>query len=420
MAFKASICTSSAVSVSTKDLGVKSVFDARAITRDAEQFERDVFFSYKPDINHIGKISKKYAKFKNIILIGTGGAISTTYAIYKSLLLHLHDMKNKRMLYIANTVDPDYLDSIRKQCSEKDSLIIVASSSGINVTILETYLFFMNRGKYATIIIVNDTENTLEHMAEKEKLEIVMQPVITDRFAARTPMIYLPLAILGVDISAIDRGIAKMHDACCIKNLKANKNNPAINLSFALYELDKKGYDEIFMPIYSSMLDGFIPVITQLMHESVGKDGKGQTVLAVNAPESQHHTNQRFFGGKRNMIGAFVSLKEFAGRARTKVPKELHNLRLRTGVLGDLDSIMLGDAMRFEFEGTYHTAVKSKIPCVSIMLEKINSESVGEFLGLLHYIAFYSAVLRGVNPLDQPGVEESKKISFELRKKHAR
>ncbi len=87
--------------------------------------------------------------------------------------------------------------------------------------------------------------------------------------------------------------------------------NPALKLSSALYLLEKREFSEVFMPFYSVKMSGAIPLIVQLMHESVCKDGKGQTFYGALAPESQHHTNQRFFGGQRNVVGLFVIQKDY-------------------------------------------------------------------------------------------------------------
>ena len=103
---------------------------------------------------------------------------------------------------------------------------------------------------------------------------------------------------------------------------------------------------------------------------------------------------------------------------KTKVPARLKDIILRTGHVSDLDSIPLDTALGFEFQSTYKTAVKDDIPSMSIVLEKIDTETLGELLGLFQYIAFYSAILRNINPIDQPHVEASKKLSFEYRKRY--
>ncbi|MBW6452142.1 MAG: hypothetical protein K0B02_05450 [DPANN group archaeon] len=386
----------------------------RIMTRNEkiELYERKAFYSHKPDIEIIKKIAKKYSKFKNVILIGNGGAISTTHAFYKSLSTSINSQKYKK-LQILNTVDPDYITKIKNENKSKDTLVIIVSSSGTNITPIEIMFHFI---EYKIITIVNESNNALENISKQLNLDIITQPILVDRFAARSPMIYLPLEIIGINTSEIDKGIKNMYNLCSSANL--TNTNPALEIAFKLYMLEQKGYDEIFLPIYSSRLDGFIPIIVQLMHESICKDEKGQTIIGASAPESQHHTNQRFFGGKKNIIGIFLTVEKPENSIKTKIPKELKNIVLRTGKLKDLDNINLETALSFEFKSTYDTAVNNGIPSMSIILDTINEKSTGELLGLFHYITLYSAILRDVNPTDQPHVEESKSLSFESRRKH--
>jgi glucose-6-phosphate isomerase len=197
------------------------------------------------------------------------------------------------------------------------------------------------------------------------------------------------------------------------------EENPALQLACVLYLLEKKRYSEIFCPIYSSKLACFSNLIVQLMHESVCKKGRGQTIYCADAPESQHHTNQRFFGGKKNVLGLFVTVNEqHDSGSRVKVPEPIKHIAVRGGTLGDIDNVPYHKSLEFEFEGTFRDAVSKKIPCIRLSLDKISAFSVGEFTGFWHYVAVYSAILRDVNPYDQPEVEYSKEISFELRKRH--
>ncbi|MDO8627393.1 MAG: glucose-6-phosphate isomerase, partial [Candidatus Diapherotrites archaeon] len=61
-----------------------------------------------------------------------------------------------------------------------------------------------------------------------------------------------------------------------------------------------------------------------------------------------------------------------------------------------------------------------KIPVISIAIDKVDEENIGELIGFFQWLAIYSALLRDVNPFDQPQVENSKKISFEYRKNSAK
>jgi glucose-6-phosphate isomerase len=137
-------------------------------------------------------------------------------------------------------------------------------------------------------------------------------------------------------------------------------------------------------------------------------------------PESQHHTNQRFFGGKKNVLGLFITVENQEDNdSRVIVPDSVRKIKVRDGTLNDIDKVHYAKALHYEFQGTYQDAINSKIPVARVSLDKISPFSIGEFLGFWHYVAVYSSLLRDVDPFDQPHVETAKQISFRLRKEHS-
>jgi len=354
------------------------------------------------DIDRIISIAKRYRHYKKIILIGNGGSITSFWTYYKALP---HDRK----AYLLNTMDPDLIAGVKKKCYKNDTLVVVISKSGNTVGVIEDLLQFID---YKMLVITEG--GALEEIALKRHFDLIEHPDVGGRFCGSSIVAYIPAAICGIDIKSIDKGIKAMYGKC------AAQNSPAKKISSVFYQLSKKGYTEIFMPVYSPKLEGFINLAVQLIHESCGKKGKGMTIYGSLAPESQHHTNQRFFGGKANVIGLFVSIDKFHHMIKTDVPKDLKDVNLRYGRLDDIDNIELGKCVVYEFTGTYIDAVEKKIPLISLRLDMVDGESVGELVALFQYISVEFSSLLDVNPFDQPEVEKSKAISFDLRKKHKR
>jgi len=231
-----------------------------------------------------------------------------------------------------------------------------------------------------------------------------------------TASAYAPALFLDLDVEKIDAGLRNIYKLC--HPSVPVEQNPALRLASCFYLLEQRGFFEIFCPVYSSRLKGFSLFIMQIIHETVGKKGKGQTIYAADAPESQHHTNQRFFGGHKNVIGLFVRVgNQDDSVMKVHVPEDLLHVQIRDGTLKDIDNIPYSKAFEFEFQGTYQEAVANKIPVAALVLDRVTPSSVGEFLGFWHYVAVYSAMLRGVDPFDQPQVESSKEISFSLRRR---
>jgi len=153
----------------------------------------------------------------------------------------------------------------------------------------------------------------------------------------------------------------------------------------------------------------------QLCHESFGKDAKGQTYLALEGPEWQHHTSQRFYGRSNNVAGLFITVDNFRHPSQTQVPPELQNIQYKNHPLGDLDGIPLHRALSFEWHANMEDVRLHNIPLAHLSIDQLNEEQLGEFVAFWQLYAVYSSLLRAVNPFDQPQVEASKKISFDKR-----
>jgi glucose-6-phosphate isomerase len=137
------------------------------------------------------------------------------------------------------------------------------------------------------------------------------------------------------------------------------------------------------------------------------------------SPETQHHTNQRFFGGRKNIAGLFIKTETQGDRkSKIAVPKNLSDIKLRGGTIADISGIPYEKALEFEFMGTYFDAIDKKMPVIAVSVDKISAFTVGEFMAFWQYVAVYSSILRSVNPYDQPQVEASKEISFKMRKEY--
>lgn len=364
-----------------------------------------LFAQYTPDFKSIDKLATKYKSKKNIIVIGNGGSITSFHYFYIAL-------GNKKNFYPISTNEPDYLAYVKSKCKKNDTVVISVSKSGSNVQQLESSMYFSDYPNF--IAVTGSTKSTLKKIQEKLGFDFIEHPPIGGRYSGFTPSALLPAAIAGLDIKKIWKGASDGYK----KYGPKIKNNSAVKLASTLYELDKKGYNEIFMPIYSTKLKGSMDIITQLIHESVGKNRKGQTLFATFAPESQHHSNQRFFGGKKNMLGCFVIVDEFENKYdRVKIPKKIQELPIRDGTLADLDNNFYSKALYYEYLGTKEDTIKNKIPNITIHIKKVTPESVGELLAFWHYVTVYNCVLNGVDPFDQPQVESAKAIGFKLRKK---
>lgn len=359
------------------------------------------FINISPNINKIKKEFQPYKNYQNYILIGNGGSNTSFDSFWTALG---KDRINKSVT-IVTTMEPDYLYLIKSHNPVNDTLVIMISKSGDNVGILESFLYFQDYQK----LIITSFSGTLYQLAKKNNWPVIEHPSVGGRFSGRSIVGYGPAFLLELDIEKIEKGAKN-----AVNNFQKNNNLP-LKLAKFLFDQEVTGKTDIFMPVYSQFLEGFNRLITQLMHESTGKNGQGQTILAMTAPESQHHSNQRFFGGPKNMVGLFVSVERNHHKINIRVPKNCQNIPLRSAKMAILDGIDLNQSLKFEAQGTIEDAKTQGIPLAHILVDKITPTTVGELLVFWQFVAYYSAILRNSNPFDQPQVEKSKDISFTLR-----
>lgn len=391
-------------------LNIKNFSALKKKLSDVKKKETPAFERNKEDIEALKKVLNRYRKYKNLILIGNGGS-NTSFKAFHSALVPLD---SKKKAFILTTMEPDLIEGIKSVFPRRKTLVMPVSKSGNTVGILEAMFAFEG---YRMLPVTTPGSGALSTIASKQRLDIIPHAPVGGRFSGLTASALAPALFFDIDSEAIDNGARTMYKYC--NPAVPLEKNPALQLAASLYLLEKKGYIEIFCPIYSSKLAGFQNLVVQLIHETVGKKGKGQTIFCADAPESQHHTNQRFFGGRKNVIGLFVTVeKQKDIESKVRVPVPVRSLRIRDGSLDDINGVPYAKALEFEFRGTWEDAIKHKIPCARISIDKVSPFSIGEFMAFWHYVAVYSAWLRDLDAFDQPQVESSKEISFRLRKEY--
>lgn len=361
--------------------------------------EKPGFLSYQPDFVEMHEFRKKYAEFKNILLIGNGGSINCFIADYFPL-----KYQSDKNVYILNTVDPDYIYELKSKLKPENTLVVAVSKSGENVMQIEAMMQF---SEFAMLVITGRS-SPVRAVAEKLEAKIVMHPPIGGRYNSLTEVALLPAALCGIEVEHLFEGAEKIYH-------KYDQDNDSWRAASVMCQLEQNGYVDVFMPVYSHNLFPVSSLIVQLCHESFGKSGKGQTYFAHEAPESQHHTNQRFFGGQKNICGFFLTAEEFMHPTTESFPAEVSSVQIKGRTLGNIDKIPLQKAMQFEAEGTMEDAKIHGIPLAHLSVANFSAEAIGELAAFWQLYAVYSSVLRGVDPFDQPQVENSKNISFNKR-----
>ena len=367
---------------------------------DASRLPADPgFLSYHPDFDLISKYAREYEKYPQLLILAHGGSLTTFYGYYHAL-----KHQAKKEVYFLNTVDPDYIFELKQRLKPEETLVLSISKSGENTTQLEMTMQFIDY----PLVVVTEGKTPLGAVAEKLKLPVIPHPPIGGRYTGLTEVALLPGGIAGLDVAGIFSGAQEIY-----KEYK--KENLAWQAASVFWQLEQQGIVDVFMPFYTHNLYFMSGLIVQLCHESFGKKGLGQTYFAHEAPESQHHTNQRFFGGRKNIAGFFISSDSVLHPTLNVYPVAVHGVAIKNHAMFDLNKIPLEKSLEYELLGTLEDARIQGIPAAHLSVSGYTPGQLGAFVAFWQLYAVYASMLRGVNAFDQPQVENSKNLSFTKR-----
>jgi glucose-6-phosphate isomerase len=143
----------------------------------------------------------------------------------------------------------------------------------------------------------------------------------------------------------------------------------------------------------------------QLWAESLGKDGKGSTPVSTLGPVDQHSQLQMFRDGPNTALFTLVSV-DTKGKGPTAPKARANALGLKY-----LAGKKLGDLVDAEARATAQTLFKNGRPVRQIHLPRIDEFHLGALM--MHFMleTILMGRLMGVDPFDQPGVEEGKVLA---------
>ncbi len=228
------------------------------------------------------------------------------------------------------------------------------------------------------------------------------------RYSVFTPVGLLPMAVAGVDIDALLRGAA---DAQADVERGGPHRRMALDYALSRNLLYQKGYDVEVMAFFEPSFLALGKWWRQLFGESEGKELRGVFPTVAQYTEDLHSLGQFMQAGKRHVTESFLHMRP-----------EAPDVRIGTGA-GDRDEwdYLAGQTLDGLNEAAYQATVQAHgeggVPCHVFEIERADEYHLGEWMYTMMISCFYSAVLLGVDPFDQPGVEAYKTEMFR-RLKH--
>jgi glucose-6-phosphate isomerase len=246
-----------------------------------------------------------------------------------------------------------------------------------------------------------DGKNGLRDLLEPEGVPFLEHHTgVGGRYSVLTNVGLLPAAVLGLEIEAIRAGAAEAY-APIRAGRPAAETAAGLGAAFSIAAA-LEGRAITVMMAYADRLERLTRWWVQLWAESLGKDGKGTQPVAAIGPVDQHSQLQLYLAGPNDKAFTVLTVGS-AGRG----PVLDAGLAARAGEAGFAGK-RIGDLVAAQGRATADTLAKNHRPTRRLHVERLDERALGELL--MHFMleTILTGYALGVDPFDQPAVEEGK------------
>ena len=372
---------------SSKVKAIKERFD-----NDLSYWHNKESFISETELNDVVETSKYIIDNSDVlVVIGIGGSYMGAKAVIEALL-PIYNRKKPEIIFLGtNLSSGEYFETL-EYIKDKSISVNVISKSG---TTLEPSIAFdlvirLMKDKYneeellKRVFITTDEETgTLRKLVnEKGYKSFVVPRMIGGRYSVLTPVGLLPIAVAGIDVRKLLNGVdivkkyeEDIYTYSIIRDVLYNKNKLAESYT-----------------VYNNKLIYFTEWLKQLFGETQGKEGKGILPVSNINTRDLHSLGQFLQEGKNIIFETVIGVEQ-----DTDVKLEEFNISLN-----ELNNIALTQVARAHDNGY--------TPSNIILVDCLDETTLGQLIQFFQLSAIIGALLLEVNPFDQPGVQEYKKL----------
>lgn len=364
---------------------------------------------------------------RDLVVLGIGGSALGTLALFRALRPLHHNLQSSEQrgglprLFVLDNVDPVGIAETFDLLDPTGTRFLVISKSGTTVETSSQFLLarqWLERQVGASwrdhvVLVTDPDQGSLRQLVRRDGFaSCPIPPGVGGRFSVLTPVGLLPLAMVGIDIKALLAGAASMRQRTMQADAFANPAYLNALLQFLAYG---KGQRISVMMPYSDQLRDVADWYRQLWAESLGKryalDGGevnvGPTPVKALGTTDQHSQVQLYMEGPFDKVVSFLRVEHLdRSLAMVKLPGAPE--------LDYLDGKTLNQLIANEQQATAVALARNGRPNCTLSLDSVSAETIGELIFLFEVQTVFSGGLYRVNPLDQPGVEEGKKLTYGL------
>ena len=369
----------------------------------------------KEEFSRIKEVAAKVREITEVFVVcGIGGSYLGARAAIE-MMNGLYGDNKPEIIYMGNTFSSTYISQVMNYIKDKEVTVNVISKSG---TTTETALAFRilkqfmeekygEDAKNRIIATTDKARGTLKALADKEGYETFVIPDdIGGRFSVITPVGLLPIAVAGIDIDALMKGL---HDGMGEYGDAALEKNPAYRYAVARRILQNQGYDVELLVNYEPQMQMVAEWWKQLFGESEGKDGKGILPDSVCFSTDLHSLGQFVQEGKKVLFETNLYVDT------PMIDLTFPNDEANEDGMNYLAGKSVDWANKMAAKGTLQAHEETGgVPNILLTMPGMTSYDFGNMCMFFFKAIAMTTLMNDSNPFNQPGVEVYKKNMFKL------
>ena len=376
----------------------------------------------KEEFARIKVAAEKIKKDSEVLLvIGIGGSYLGARAAIEFLRHNFYNMVSKEIrktpeiYFVGNNISSTYMKHLIDVIGERDFSVNIISKSGTTTEPAIAFRIFKEllENKYGKeeaakrIYATTDKcRGALKGLATEEGYETFVVPDdIGGRFSVLTAVGLLPIAVSGADIDKLMEGAASGRQMALETPFE---ENDALKYAAVRNILHNKGKAIEVLANYEPSLHYISEWWKQLYGESEGKDQKGIYPASLDLTTDLHSLGQFIQDGARIMFETVLNVEKTAEEIVLKEEAvDLDGLNYLAGKTVDFVN-------KSAMNGTILAHTDGQTPNIMVNIPEQNEFYLGQLFYFFEFACGVSGYILGVNPFNQPGVEDYKRNMFAL------
>jgi transaldolase/glucose-6-phosphate isomerase len=344
-------------------------------------------------------------------------------------------------LIVLDSTVPAWVEAVTDAIDPGRTLFLVSSKSGSTIEPLSFYKHFRGLVEKAVgkqkagqcFVAVTDPGTSLARMAQEQgfRRAFLNPPDIGGRYSVLSYFGLAPAALIGVKPAALLDSASRMRQACAPD--RPIHDNPGAWLGAVIGAQAQEGRDKLTL-VTSPSIESFCLWAEQLIAESTGKEGTGIVPVAGEPlTDAESYGNDRLFvylrlkGDDNASTDSAVARLESSGQPVVRLELEdMHDpsAPLRAGPSAPLRAgpsapLRAGPSTPLRAGPSTPLRAGPSTPLRAGPSTPLRAGLGAEFFRWEFATAVAGAIL-GVNPFDQPDVEESKRRTVEALRSYQR